>query len=88
MKSMTGFGRGVALGTGGTQCIVEISAVNSRKQLEMRFSLPKELGLLEGELRSQIQKQLARGTLTVAIAFNLGAGIHLRQLTMHWPKRH
>ncbi len=73
MKSMTGFGRGTATGNGGTQCVVEISAVNSRKQLEMRFSLPRELGMLEGELRTQIQKRLARGTLTVAISFQLGA---------------
>ena len=73
MKSMTGFGRGVALGTGGTQCIVEISAVNSRKQLEMRLSIPKELCMLEGEIRSQIQKNLVRGTLSVSLAFTLGA---------------
>jgi len=70
---MTGFGRGVALGAGGTQCIVEISAVNSRKQLEMRLSIPKELIMLEGEIRSQIQKRLVRGTLSVALAFTLGA---------------
>jgi len=73
MKSMTGFGRGSALGAGGTQCIVEISAVNSRKQLEMRLSLPKELSMLEGEIRSQIQKSLVRGTLSVSLAFTLGA---------------
>lgn len=72
MKSMTGFGRGVALGNSGTQCVVEISAVNSRKQLEMRFAIPRELAMLEGEMRNQLQKQLARGTLTIAIAFQLG----------------
>ena len=73
MKSMTGFGRGSAQGAGGTQCIVEISAVNSRKQLEMRLSIPKELGMLEGEIRSRIQKSLVRGTLSVSLAFTLGA---------------
>lgn len=72
MKSMTGYGRGTALGENGTQAVVELSAVNSRKQLEMRISAPKELGMLESELRAVIQKQLVRGTLVVSVSYQLG----------------
>jgi len=69
---MTGFGRGVASSMNGTQVVVEISAVNSRKQLEMRASVPKELGIQDAELRTIVQKQLARGTINISLNYQLG----------------
>ena len=71
MKSMTGYGRGVSTLEDGTQVTVEISAVNSKKQAEIRVSLPKELYGLEPEIRAQIAKSLLRGTLNVSIAYKL-----------------
>ena len=68
MKSMTGFGRGIAV-SDGIQLTVEISAVNSRKQIEMRVSMPRELALLEPDIRSFVQRRLSRGTLTVSVSY-------------------
>ncbi len=70
MKSMTGYGRGTAA-AGGCSLTVEISAVNSRKQVDMRFSLPRELAMLEPVLRQGIQARLSRGSLYVAVAYQL-----------------
>ncbi len=50
MKSMTGYGRSTVTNDGNS-VTVEISSVNSRKQIDMRFSIPRELGMLEPELR-------------------------------------
>ena len=66
MRSMTGYGRGVAAEAGCT-LTVEASAVNSRKQVDIRFSIPKELGLLEPLFRQAIQKRISRGSLYVAV---------------------
>ena len=73
MKSMTGFGRGTA-GNASFQVTVEISAVNSRKQLEMRVSLPVELVSLDAEIRSIVQKRLARGMLNVTVSLKSISG--------------
>lgn len=73
MKSMTGFGRGTA-GNASFQVTVEISAVNSRKQLEMRVSLPVELVSLDAEIRSIVQKRLARGMLNVTVSLKAISG--------------
>ncbi len=70
MKSMTGYGRGSAEADG-NRVTVEITAVNSRKQVEMRFALPKELAMLEPSLRQAIQQRLSRGSLNVAVNYRL-----------------
>ncbi len=70
MKSMTGYGRATA-SADGNQVTVEVSAVNSRKQVDMRFAIPRELGMLEPVLRQQIQEQLSRGSLYVALSYVL-----------------
>lgn len=66
MKSMTGYGRGVAVGECG-RVTVEISAVNSRKQVDLRFSIPKEFGMMEPSLRRLVQQRLSRGSLFVVV---------------------
>lgn len=68
MKSMTGYGRG-AVQEGTLQVAVEISAVNSRKNLDMRFSIPREAGMIEPQLRQRIQGRLSRGSLQISVAF-------------------
>ncbi len=70
MKSMTGYGRGEASGEGCT-LKVEISAVNSRKQVDMRFSIPRELGMLEPIFRQYIRQKFTRGSLYIAVNFQL-----------------
>ena len=70
MRSMTGYGRGSATANG-NQVTVELSAVNSRKQVEMRFAIPRELGMLEPQLRQQVQQKLSRGNLNIAITYQL-----------------
>ena len=67
---MTGYGRGVAEASGNSLA-VEISAVNSRKQVDIRFSVPRELGILEPVLRQRIQSELSRGSLYVSVSYQL-----------------
>ena len=68
MKSMTGYGRGCA-SRGTQQMTVEISAVNSRKNLDMRFSIPRDAGMIEPQLRQRIQSRLTRGSIQVILNF-------------------
>ena len=70
MRSMTGYGRGLAESSGNSVSI-ELSAVNSRRQLEMRFTLPRELGKLEPRLRLLLQERLSRGSLNVTLGYLL-----------------
>lgn len=70
MQSMTGFGRGVASGDCGTLS-VDITAVNSRKQVDLRCSVPKELGMLEQQIRLSVQKALSRGSLNLTVTYQL-----------------
>ena len=69
---MTGFGSGRAE-VNGFSVYAEISTVN-RKQLEIRFSLPRELSALENELRKQVQSALSRGMVSVRISKSSLAG--------------
>ncbi len=70
MQSMTGFGRGVATGDCGT-LTVEISAVNSRRQVDLRCSIPKELSSWEQQIRQAVQQVFSRGSLYLAISYQL-----------------
>lgn len=63
---MTGFGSGRAE-VNGFSVYAEISTVN-RKQLEIRFSLPRDLSALENDLRKQVQSSLSRGMVSVRIS--------------------
>jgi uncharacterized protein (TIGR00255 family) len=69
---MTGFGRGEAAGNG-YQVSVDISSVN-RKQLDVRFSPPKEALFLESVVRNTVPKFLARGNVNVQLKLNLTDG--------------
>src|SRR5262245_30341685 len=80
MNSMTGYGRGEGA-QAGFKVTVEISSVN-RKQSEIFLTLPRELELLEPQMREVINQQVSRGRLTVRVALQagverLGAQLHL-----------
>lgn len=72
MHSMTGFGRGEAVGNG-VVWRVEASSVN-RKQLELVVQLPRELNELEPGLRNQLAEKLSRGRVQVSISADKGTG--------------
>jgi uncharacterized protein (TIGR00255 family) len=47
--------------------------VNSKKQAEIRCSIPRELGGMEPFLRKHLQKRVDRGSLNVSLSYELGA---------------
>jgi len=63
MKSMTGYGRGDC-SQDGFKVTVEVSSVN-RKQAEISVNLPREMEILEGQIREAVNQVVARGRLTV-----------------------
>ena len=66
LRSMTGYGRGVASGQG-LHVEVEVSSVN-RKQLDVNLNLPGPLRLLESRIQDEIAKALSRGRVIVEVA--------------------
>ena len=70
--SMTGFGSGKAE-VNGVSIYAEISTVN-RKQLEIRFAMPREFNSFEHELRKILQAELSRGQVSVRISRTASAG--------------
>ena len=72
MKSMTGYGRGDC-SKDGFKVTVELSSVN-RKQTEISVNLPREMELLEAQIRDVINRYIARGRLMVRVALHAGVG--------------
>lgn len=72
MNSMTGYGRGSAE-SDLCRVSVELSSVNSRKQLELRFSIPRELSILEIDFRLFLQKHLSRGSVNLTFDYKLNS---------------
>src|SRR5204862_5379668 len=70
MKSMTGYGRGEC-SQDGFKITVELSSVN-RKQSEISVNLPREMELLEAQIRDVINRHIARGRLTVRVSLHSG----------------
>ncbi len=70
MQSMTGYGRGAASGECGT-LTVEITAVNSRKQVDLRCSLPREVSSWEQTIRRRVQSLLSRGSLCLTVNYQM-----------------
>lgn len=66
MKSMTGYGRGECAANG-LKISVEVSSVN-RRQSEVSINLPRELEVLEAQVRDEVNKVVSRGRLTVRVA--------------------
>jgi len=71
MKSMTGYGRGEC-SQNGFKITVELSSVN-RKQTEISVALPREMEMLEAQIRDLINQFISRGRLTVRVGLHAGA---------------
>src|SRR4051812_14735320 len=65
MRSMTGYGRGECA-QDGLKITVEVSSVN-RKQSEIAVNLPRELEVLEAQVRDAVNERVARGRVTVRV---------------------
>jgi len=72
MKSMTGYGRGECA-RDGFKITIELGAVN-RRQSEISVNLPRELEMLEAQVRDAINAQVARGRVTARIAIHAADG--------------
>ena len=70
MKSMTGSGWGDAV-QNGFKVTVELSSVN-RKQSEISINLPRELEVLEAQIRDEINRRVARGRVTARVTLHAG----------------
>src|SRR6266568_4589229 len=66
VKSMTGFGMGVAEREG-VRVQVELKGVNHRF-LDVKMKLPGEVGLLEPRLRAEVQGRVSRARIDIAVA--------------------
>jgi uncharacterized protein (TIGR00255 family) len=72
MKSMTGYGRGECA-QDGFKVTVELSSVN-RKQVEVAATLPRELEMLEAQIRDAIHRAVARGRVNVRVLLHAAEG--------------
>ena len=63
---MTGYGRGECA-QHGFKVTIEVSSVN-RKQSEITVNLPRELEVLEAQIRDEVNKVVSRGRLTVRVS--------------------
>jgi uncharacterized protein (TIGR00255 family) len=72
MKSMTGYGRGECA-QDGFKLTVELSSVN-RKQAEVSVALPRELEMLEAQVRETIHRAVARGRVNARVSLHAAEG--------------
>jgi uncharacterized protein (TIGR00255 family) len=72
MKSMTGYGRGEGARRG-LKITVEVSSVN-RKQTEVAVNLPRDLEVLEAQIRDEINRRVSRGRVSVRVAVQSALG--------------
>lgn len=63
---MTGYGRGEC-SQRGFKVTVEVSSVN-RKQMEIAVNLPRDLEVLEAQIRDEVNRRVARGRLTLRVS--------------------
>jgi uncharacterized protein (TIGR00255 family) len=83
MKSMTGYGRGEC-SQDGFKIIVELSSVN-RKQMEISVALPREMEMLEAQIRDVLNREIARGRVTVRVSLHAGAGDVAARMHLNIP---
>ena len=69
---MTGYGWGEC-SQDGFKLTVELSSVN-RKQGEISVNLPRELEVLEAQIRDEINRRIARGRLTCRVTLHAAEG--------------
>lgn len=83
MKSMTGYGWGEC-SQEGVKLTVELSSVN-RKQGEISISLPRELEVLEAQVRDEINRRVARGRLTCRVSLHAAEGNGAARIRVNKP---
>jgi uncharacterized protein (TIGR00255 family) len=83
LRSMTGYGRGVARGQGMT-ATVEISTVN-RKQCDISVSLPRGLQLLEARVTEAVAEVVRRGRVMVDISLEWSGTAQQQAVRVNMP---
>src|SRR5512138_2606926 len=83
MKSMTGYGWGECA-RDGFKVTVELSSVN-RKQSEISVNLPRELEVLEAQIRDLINRCVARGRLTARVSLHAAEGREAAKAHLNKP---
>jgi uncharacterized protein (TIGR00255 family) len=83
MKSMTGYGRGEC-SQDWFKITVELGAVN-RRQSEISVNLPRELEMLETQIRDVINREIARGRVTARLAIHTANGRLSAQAHINLP---
>jgi uncharacterized protein (TIGR00255 family) len=80
---MTGYGRGECA-KDGFKITVEISSVN-RKQMEIALNLPRGMETLEAPVRDLINRDVARGRITVRVSLHAGKGVPSARMHINVP---
>src|ERR1035438_7373914 len=83
MKSMTGYGRGDC-SKDGFKITVELSSVN-RKQTEISVTLPREMEMIEAQIRDLINRHIARGRLTARVSLHAGSSNTSARMHLNVP---
>jgi uncharacterized protein (TIGR00255 family) len=83
MNSMTGYGRGDC-SQDGFKITVELSSVN-RKQTEITVNLPREMELLEAQIRDLINRSIARGRIVVRVGLHAGTSKFSARMHLNVP---
>ena len=78
---MTGHGRGECA-QDGFKITVELSSVN-RKQTEISVNLPRDLEVLEAQVRDEVNRRIARGRLVVRVSLHATEGRFLGRVRVN-----
>jgi uncharacterized protein (TIGR00255 family) len=83
MNSMTGFGCGEC-SRDGVKVTVELSSVN-RRQIEIGINLPRELEVLEAQIREEVNKQINRGRVNIRVSLHAVEGRETARIHLNKP---
>ena len=83
MKSMTGCGRGQCA-RNGSKITVELSSVN-RKQGEISVVMPRELEVLEAQIRDVVNQTISRGRITARVTLHSADGQSSSRVRLNAP---
>lgn len=72
MRSMTGYGKGVAE-SDNRKCTIELKSVNHRF-LDLSFKMPKVFSCFEDSMRKALAKSLTRGHIDIFVTYETAAG--------------
>lgn len=80
---MTGYGRGEQTQEG-YKIVTEVSTVN-RRQAEVNIYLPRELEQLDARVRTEVNKRVARGRITVRITLHVSESTLINHAQVNVP---